>query len=256
MAPVPISPDGRWWWDGSRWRSRLVEGELDLFWFMSTPDWFTRILVTGLIGLIPIVGTINVYGWTLTATDMVRRQWRELPPAGFQHLERGVAPFVVGLVYGVVALMVFGILAVAAISIGLSDRGRLAISIAVGLLAVLVSLAWWLFMLYVFGATIVGSDRLGIGSALDPRRLWAIARANGGLSLSIAGTYFVGSLVLTIVGLAVGAVVPFGALIANLGLPAVFAAMVPALARFTVDPSLPPGAGPIQPSRQSGSAPG
>ncbi|HYM97392.1 MAG TPA: hypothetical protein VET26_08830, partial [Candidatus Sulfotelmatobacter sp.] len=65
MSPAPISPDGRWWWDGARWQSRLVEGELDLFWFTSTPDWFARIAITGLIGLIPIVGTINLLGWTL-----------------------------------------------------------------------------------------------------------------------------------------------------------------------------------------------
>ncbi|TMB46844.1 MAG: hypothetical protein E6J53_04105, partial [Chloroflexi bacterium] len=63
MSPALISPDGRWWWDGARWRSRLVEGELDLFWFTSSPDWFGRVALTGLIGLIPIIGTINLFGW-------------------------------------------------------------------------------------------------------------------------------------------------------------------------------------------------
>jgi uncharacterized protein DUF4013 len=239
MSPALISPDGRWWWDGTQWRSRLVEGELDLFWFTSTPDWFPRILVTGLIGLIPIVGIINMYGWTLTAVDMVRRRWRELPPAGFQYLERGVAPFVVGLVYGSVALLVFGSLALVALLLGFSDHSRVAIAILIGGLDVLLSIAWWLFMLYLFAAILAGSDRLGIGLALDPRRLWAIARGNSGPTLSVAGIYLLGSLALAAVGVAIGAVVPFGGLIVNLGLPGVFAMMVPSLARITIDAAPP-----------------
>jgi len=57
--PALISPDGRWWWDGQHWRSRIVDGPLELFWFTATPDWFTRVVVTGLISLIPVVGAIN-----------------------------------------------------------------------------------------------------------------------------------------------------------------------------------------------------
>jgi hypothetical protein len=75
MPPL-ISQDGRWWWDGMHWRTRAVEGPLDLFWFTSTPAWSQRVIVTGLIGLIPIIGSINLLGWTLTATDMVRGGWK------------------------------------------------------------------------------------------------------------------------------------------------------------------------------------
>ena len=94
MGPMPslISQDGRWWWDGTRWRSRAVEGPLDLLWFTTTPDWFQRVIVTGLIGLIPIIGSINVLGWTLTATDMVRGGWKELPPAGTRRSRTGPFP--------------------------------------------------------------------------------------------------------------------------------------------------------------------
>ena len=239
MSPALISPDGRWWWDGSQWRSRLVEGELDLFWFTTTPDWFGRILLTGLIGLIPIVGTINMYGWTLAATDMVRQRWRELPPAGFHYLERGVPPFVVGLVYGLVAFVVFGSLVLTVILLGFSDRARTAIAIVIGFLVLLLAIGWSLLMLYLFAAILVGSDRLGIGRALDPTRLWAIARANAGPTLSVAAIYLVGALALAGVGFAVGIVVPFGGLIVNLGLPAVFAIMVPHLVRMNVEGSAP-----------------
>jgi Protein of unknown function (DUF4013) len=234
--PVLISEDGRWWWDGMRWRSRAVDGPLDLFWFTSTPDWFQRAIVTGLIGLIPIIGSINMLGWTLTATDMVRGGWKELPPAGFQHLERGVAPFVVGLVYGLVLAVVFAVLAVVAVAFGVSGRTALVvIGIALGLLGMLLLLAWWLAALYIFGALLIGSDRLGIVNALDPRRLYAVARANHHASLHVAVVYGVATLIFAAVGLTIGIVVPFGSLLAPAALPVVYAVLVPTLASFRVD---------------------
>ncbi|MGH7761929.1 MAG: DUF4013 domain-containing protein, partial [Candidatus Dormibacteraceae bacterium] len=177
--PALISQDGRWWWDGTQWRSRAVEGPLELFWFTSTSDWFQRVIVTGLIGLIPIIGSINMLGWTLTATDMVRGGWKELPPSGFQHLERGVNPFVVGLVYGLVLAGLFVVLAVLSVAFAVSGRTAVVvIGIALGLLGLLLLLAWWLAALYFFAALLIASDRLGFANLLDPRRLFALARAN------------------------------------------------------------------------------
>lgn len=236
MAQNLISDDGRWWWDGTRWRSRVVEGELDMFWFTTTPDWFTRILITGLIMLIPIVGSINTYGWTLAAVDMVRGRWRELPPAGFHHLERGVRPFLVSLVYGLVAFLVIGVLAGGAILLAISDHSRIPIAIAIGLLVLLLALAWWLLVLYLFAAMIVGSDRLGVAKALNPRTLLAVTRANRSAALAAGATYLVAALVLSFAGSAVGVVVPFGGLIVTVALPAVFAMVVPSLAKIEVQP--------------------
>jgi Protein of unknown function (DUF4013) len=234
--PVLMSADGRWWWDGTQWRSRAVEGPLDLFWFTSTPDWFQRVIVTGLIGLIPIVGSINVIGWTLTATDMVRGGWKELPPAGFQHLERGVAPFVVSLVYGLVLSIVFVVLAVVAVAVGTSGRTQLVvIAIAMGLLGLLLLMAWWLAALYLFAALLIGSDRLGIGRALDPRRLFALARANHHVSLHVALLYGAATIVFAFIGLTIGIIVPFGGLLLSAALPAVYAILVPTLASFRVE---------------------
>lgn len=237
--PALISTDGRWWWDGKIWRSRVVEGQLDLFWFTTTPEWFERVAVTGLIGLIPIVGSINLLGWALASTDMVRRGWKELPPAGFQHLERGVAPFIVSLVYGLVLAAVVAVMVGFAVLIGISGRTGLVIAIGTGFVIFLVLLAWWLAALYFFAAVLIGSDMLGIANAIDPRRLYALARANHQASLRVALLYAAASIVFAAIGVTVGLIIPFGGLLLGIGLPAVYAILVPTLASFRVEGAAP-----------------
>ena len=235
--PTLISPDGRWWWDGQHWRSRLVEGRLDFFWFTSTPDWFARIAVTGLIGLIPIVGAINLFGWTLTATEMVRNGWKELPPPGFQYLERGVNPFVVGFVYGVVFSALVSVLVVLDVLLATSDQTRVAPAIVVGVLIALFVLAAWAAYLYVYAALLVASDRLGIANVLDPRRLLALARANHAVSSRVALVYLLMGLALAVIVFPVALFIPFGGLLVWLVLPGVYATLVPSLAAFQVEPA-------------------
>ncbi|HUY73755.1 MAG TPA: hypothetical protein VMW11_04525 [Candidatus Dormibacteraeota bacterium] len=240
MAPALISQDGRWWWDGTRWQSRVVEGPLDTLWFTTTPDWFGRVAITGLIGLIPIVGTINLLGWTLVATDMVRRGWRELPPAGFQHLERGVAPFLVTFAYGLVFLFVMASLVGSAIAIVIANPHQVAIAVLLAFVALVLLIAWWLAMLYLTAAILIGSDKLGAARAIDPARLFALARANHDVSLRVALTYGLASLVFAFVSIAVGFIVPFSGLLISIALPAVYAVVAPHLAAFRVDEPAPP----------------
>jgi hypothetical protein len=235
VMPALISEDGRWWWDGRQWRTRTAEGKLDLFWFTTTPDWITRVLVTGLIGLIPIVGAINLLGWTLEATDMVRGGWKELPAPGFRYLERGAAPFVVSLVYAVVVLVVVGILAFLAVLLATSGDSRWVLAILLGLFIALTFLAFWLASLYLFSALIMASDKLGIARAIDPRRLYALARANHEVSLHVGLIYGAATIVIAVISLAIGVIIPFGSLIVSLGLPAAYAMIVPHLARFRLD---------------------
>jgi len=233
--PALISEDGRWWWDGRQWRTRLVEGRPDLFWFTTTPEWSTRVLITGLIGLIPIVGAINMLGWTLAATDMFRNRWKELPPAGFQYLERGVAPFVAGLVYGLVFFIFFAFVTVFTVLLATSGGGRAAIAVGLAVLIFLIAVAWWLVWLYLIAALLISADRLGIVKALDPGRLFALAHASHALSLRVGLIYGLGTIAL--VAVAVGlAFIPFSGLIVSIGLPAVYATLVPSLAAFRVEP--------------------
>lgn len=235
--PALLSPDGRWWWDGQHWRSRIVDGPLELFWFTATPDWFTRVVVTGLISVIPIVGTINLFGWTLTAADMVRTGWKELPPPGFQHLERGVAPFLIALVYGAVLITVLVALGVLVVILATSGRSQAVLAIGLGMFLFLLAVAWWLISLYLFAALLIGSDRLGIVRALAPRRLFALARANHDVSLRVAITYGVAHIVFGAITIAIGLFIPFGGLAVSIGLPAIYAVLVPSLAAFQVEPA-------------------
>ncbi len=235
VMPALISEDGRWWWDGRQWRPRTVEGKLDLFWFTGTPDWVSRVLVTGLIGLIPIVGAINLLGWTLEATDMVRGGWKELPSPGFRYLERGAAPFIVSLVYGVVVLTIVGVLALITVLLATRGDSRVTLAIVPGVLIFLIVFGWWLASLYLFAALITASDKLGIAKAIDPRRLYALARANHDVSLHVALIYGAATIVIAVISLAVGVVIPFGSLIVSLGLPVVYATIAPDLSRFQVE---------------------
>lgn len=234
--PALISEDRRWWWDGTHWRTRLVEDKPDLFWFTTTPEWFNRVVITGLIGLIPIVGAINMLGWTLTATDMFRNRWKELPPAGFQHLERGVAPFVVGLVYGVVFFVLIGMVTFFSVLLAMSGGVRLAVAIGIAFVILLVVVAWWLVWLYLFAALLISSDKLGIAKALDPRRLFALARANHEVSLHVALVYGAGTIALIAIASTVGLVIPFAGFFVSIGLPALYAVLVPSFAAFRVEP--------------------
>jgi len=234
--PALISEDGRWWWDGRQWRTRLVESQPDLFWFSTTPEWTARVLITGLIGLIPIVGVINMLGWTLAATDMFRNRWKELPQAGFQHLERGIAPFLAGLVYAVVFFVVIGTLTYFTFLFAMSGGARVFVALGLAFVILLIAAVWWLVWLYLFASLVMASDRLGIDKALDPRRLFALARANHQLSMRVALIYGAASLAVTAITVVLGFIIPFVGLFVSIGLPALYAVLVPSLAAFRVEP--------------------
>ena len=248
MPAPPISPDGRWWWDGRQWRSRLVEGELDMFWFTTTPQWFERVAITGLIGLIPIVGQINLYGWTLTAADMLRQRWRELPPPGFQYLERGVAPFVVMFLYGLGVLFVIVSLTIGGVVLLVMKPANVAAGVAVLAFVALLLLAWWLTATYLLASMLICADRLGIGRALNPAVLFAYAGRDRDISIRVGLTYFVGALALVVASGIASFVVPFASFAVSIGLPAVMALLLPHLARFAVATS---GAELPQPGRSA-----
>jgi len=76
-------------------------------------NWLGIFAIQGLIGLIPIVGQMALYGWTLRQLDQYRQGRDDLVPAGF-HLSRGVNIWVVSLIWSLPSILV-GIFAVTTI---------------------------------------------------------------------------------------------------------------------------------------------
>ena len=66
-------------------------------------DWFKKLIIPGLVMLIPIIGQIAVLGWSLRITlNVTRNDTSPLPEFNFgEDLGRGFKGFVVGLVYGI-----------------------------------------------------------------------------------------------------------------------------------------------------------
>ena len=71
------------------------------------PQWIQKIVLMGLIGLIPVAGAIQSAGWMLTYLDNLRAGGEQLPRAGFGYARRGWRLAVVGFCYLLTALVVF-----------------------------------------------------------------------------------------------------------------------------------------------------
>jgi hypothetical protein len=83
-------------------------------WPFRDPQWFSKIVLMGLIGLIPIVGWLQLLGWMLSALDNMRHGWQVLPPADFRYASRGIYLFVASLIWGLAALvLLYGSMGVA-----------------------------------------------------------------------------------------------------------------------------------------------
>jgi hypothetical protein len=76
-------------------------------WASRDPDWISKLLLMGLIGLIPIVGALQLAGWMLVALDNLRAGRHEVPPAAFRYASRGVWLFLAGVIYAIIFTVVF-----------------------------------------------------------------------------------------------------------------------------------------------------
>ena len=152
-----------------------------------SPDWFPRLLVIGLITLIPVIGWMNTTGWMLATLDNYRRGVVELPPAGFQYIGRGAALFLVGLVYVVVIAVIF-VVPVVLVAIGSAASSSSNGFAASGLnttstgLGQVVSLAAYVFL----PAVVINTDRHGIAGGLNVGEVWRMTSSNWKNSLIAA----------------------------------------------------------------------
>ena len=142
-------------------------------WPFRDPDWLSKVVIMGLILLIPIVGAIDGLGWMLVAIDRLRAGEEKLPPANFDYLGRGVVLFVVFLVYylglALVAAFLF-VPAVVALSIQGNGSGN-ALLILIGFtllsLAFAVALLGVLAIIFATPVIVLATDRGGVAAGLD-----------------------------------------------------------------------------------------
>ena len=168
-------------------------------WPFRDPEWTKKILIMGLIQLIPIVGAITGLGWMLAALHNLRAGEERLPPANFDHLGRGFRLFVVDLAYYGCLLIVGTVLYVPATVI-LAQQGKesanpLLVAIGVGLLLLAFSVftIGSLLLTFLTPSIVLAFDSGGIAGGLRIKDVVRTARISltntlvAGLMLIAAG---------------------------------------------------------------------
>jgi hypothetical protein len=113
----------------------------------SDPQWMNKVVIMGLVTLIPIAGYLVCFGWMREIFERVQEGRKELPALDFgTQLEKGIAPFVamlgpmLGMMFGMFGLQLlmlpFALLAEAAQ--GTAVQG--VVGVVIGLLSLLITL--------------------------------------------------------------------------------------------------------------------
>ena len=172
-------------------------------WPFHDPGWLTKILLIGLILVIPVIGAINGIGWMLSALDRLRAGDQTLPPAGLQRLGRGMRLFVVFLVYGLALTAIAGLVYTPAVLIlaragqGPVSAGLITLGVLLSVMSYGVATLGFLVLNFATPAIILETERAGIVGGLRVSTVLRRCRASAantliaGLMLIAAG--FVGS---------------------------------------------------------------
>ena len=166
-------------------------------WAFRDPQWPGKMIVQGLIAIIPIVGWIAMTGWLMLAFENARNGRNELPPAGF-HLERGIAIFVVFLVYGIVLNIPAFVLYAIGGGTAAAGNGSNAAAVAgssLFSLAGLLSFAGSLFFRFLIPSLIVNTYQGGFAGGFDLDKVWKLATLNVSNSVIAGLIIFVASLI-------------------------------------------------------------
>lgn len=223
----------------------LLKVEEAFSWALQDPSWRAKIVLQGMILLIPVVGVIALLGWMLANLENVREGRYVLARNGF-YLVDGVEMFAVCLIYSVVLAIPYAVLATVAANVPRNPTIYLLAQAAN--LAGLVALGW------LMPAMIVATDREGFLVGVGPRRLLRESSAHL-LRTSVAAVLMVAAFLLGLAGFFLCLV---GALVTLPYAATVLAAIAawwerPALPRAPV-PANPlaspaPSAAPVPPSR-------
>jgi hypothetical protein len=154
-------------------------------WPFQDPGWFGKMIVQGLINIIPIVGQIALFGWLLITIDNYRAGRRELAPAGF-HLGRGIALWVVFYVYAIVLFIPGGIFE----GIGTSSNSG-----GVAALGGLLYLAAFLLLFFLAPAIFLSTYRAGFSGGFEVAGVWRLATGNPSTTIVAALIMLVASVI-------------------------------------------------------------
>ena len=184
-----------------------------ILWFTSSPGWLPNLLIMGLIGLIPIVGVMNIYGYAMATARNIRGGYRVLPPANLDYLGRGAPVAVLSIAWAFAVLCIVGIIAgiVAAATHAATNStfSTIALTASVGIaLLLLLQLPMWPLLT----PALEMSDREGWRIFHVPalfRHAWSHWR----------GTWYGAAILLlwyaiTLVFVMIASVVPFGGILA------------------------------------------
>jgi cytochrome c biogenesis factor len=147
-------------------------------WPVRDPDWLAKIAIIGLILLVPIAGQINGLGWMLAAIDRLRAGEKTLPAANFSYLGRGIALFVVNVVYVLAIVVVMVALFIPTIAVynaegrGSANGALVALAILLNLLVFSIGTLGSLALYFAMPAIVLATDLGGIASGLNVVRLF------------------------------------------------------------------------------------
>jgi hypothetical protein len=139
------------------------------------PEWLTKCLVMGLLTLIPILGGLNMSGWTKAIADARADGDTTLPPANLSYIGRGWRVFVAWLPLMLVivgGMLTLGGGAVALIVNGESNKGM---GDGAGLVFMLLMLAMYAGIFVVTGLAAIVGPAVNFLHIVDGERFASIA---------------------------------------------------------------------------------
>src|SRR5207302_8469310 len=137
-------------------------------WPVRDPLWVSKVVIIGLILLIPVAGAINGIGWMLATLDLLRAGEEKLPPANFSYLGRGIRLFLVQLLYVLALLVVSALIYAPAVSVfvqtgrGSSNLAELTIGLLLNLLSFSVATLGSLALTFATPSIVLATDRRGM----------------------------------------------------------------------------------------------
>jgi Protein of unknown function (DUF4013) len=166
------------------------------------PRWVEKILLQGLILIIPIVGLIALAGWMLMTLDNLRAGRQEMAPAGF-HLGRGIGLFGVWLIYSFVLSLPGDV--VGGVGSGMNVHHAYTGS-SLSELGSLLSLAGEALLYFLLPSIIVVTYHRGFSGGMDVDGVWRLATGNvsnsvmAGLIMFVAGIIALAGIIACCIG--------------------------------------------------------